>query len=142
MAVGRSQDRVAFVALFAHFGSRLKTYFRRSGMVDEEAEELAQEAMLFAWRKAPLFEPGKDAVSTWISAIVRNLRLDALRRGNISRNEFPALKRWIDQESAPNAEEQFASAAQQARLRKAIHLFIPRAVRSRTVMLLCRQVAY
>jgi RNA polymerase sigma-70 factor (ECF subfamily) len=113
---------VAFVALFAHFGSRLKTYFRRLGMVDEEAEELAQEAMLFVWRKAPLSDPGKAAASTWIYAIARNLRLDALRRGNISRNKFPALKRWIDQESAPSPEEQFASSAQQACVRKAIQL--------------------
>ncbi|MCI0755032.1 sigma-70 family RNA polymerase sigma factor [Teichococcus vastitatis] len=125
MAVGRSQDRTAFAALFSYFGPRLKTYFRRLGMVDEEAEELAQEAMILVWRKAALFDPGKAAASTWIYAIARNLRLDALRCRSFSRDETSASERPVTQDSAPSAEEQFASSAQQEQLRKALHL-LPR----------------
>jgi len=120
MAVAQSQDRAAFATLFSHFGPRLKTYFRRLGVVDAEAEELAQEAMILVWRKAALFDPGRAAVSTWVYAIARNLRLDALRRGSLPRDETAAPEQSVAQDSAPDAEEQLAWSAQQAQLRKAL----------------------
>ena len=122
VAVARSQDRTAFATLFSHFAPRLKTYFRRLGMVDGEAEELAQEAMMLVWRKAALFDPGKASASTWIYTIARNLRLDALRNSGLPRGETFALEQPVAQDSAPDAEEQLASSTQQARLRKALHL--------------------
>lgn len=45
-----------------------------------QAEELVQEAMIMVWRKAPSFDPGQAAVSTWIFTIARNKRIDAIRR--------------------------------------------------------------
>jgi RNA polymerase sigma-70 factor (ECF subfamily) len=119
-AVARSQDRAAFAALFSHFAPRLKTYLRRLGMVDGEAEELAQEAMMLVWRKAALFDPEKAEVSTWVYAIARNLRLDALRRRGFPGHEITAPEEAVP-DTAPDAEEQFASSAQQARLRTAMH---------------------
>jgi RNA polymerase sigma-70 factor (ECF subfamily) len=78
--VAESQDRAAFGRLFQHFAPRLKSWLMRTGSSDEQAEELAQEAMVSVWRKAALFNPGQAAVSTWIFTIARNLRVDAARR--------------------------------------------------------------
>lgn len=80
LRVAESQDRAAFGRLFQHFAPRLKSWLLRTGSTDEQAEELAQEAMVNVWRKAGLFNPAQAAVSTWIFTIARNLRVDAARR--------------------------------------------------------------
>jgi RNA polymerase sigma-70 factor (ECF subfamily) len=79
-AVARSQDRAAFADLFAHFAPRVKGYLMRLGANGALAEDLAQEAMLLLWRKAPLYDASKASPSTWVFTIARNLRIDAIRR--------------------------------------------------------------
>lgn len=74
------QDRAAFAALFDHFAPRIKSYLMRLGTPSQQAEELAQEALLAVWRKALLFDPERASAATWIFTIARNLRIDALRR--------------------------------------------------------------
>lgn len=44
------------------------------------AEDVAQEALLRAWRHADAFDPRQGSVATWILTIARNLSIDALRR--------------------------------------------------------------
>ncbi|MDP2699457.1 sigma-70 family RNA polymerase sigma factor [Thalassospira sp.] len=80
VAVAATRDREAFSRLFAHFGPRVKAYMFRFGGTAENAEELAQEAMMQVWRKAHLFDPQKAAASTWIFTIARNLRIDRFRQ--------------------------------------------------------------
>ena len=79
-AVARNGDRQAFAALFKHFAPRVKSYLIRLGTSEGLAEELAQEAMVSVWRKAPSFDPALANVSTWIFTIARNLRVDHFRR--------------------------------------------------------------
>jgi RNA polymerase sigma factor (sigma-70 family) len=43
------------------------------------AEDVAQETLLRAWRHAPVYDPRRGAVSTWVLTIGRNLTIDALR---------------------------------------------------------------
>jgi RNA polymerase sigma-70 factor (ECF subfamily) len=126
LAVARRSDHAAFAVLFSHFAPRLKTYFLRSGMADAAAEELAQETMILVWRKAGLFDPDKAAASTWIFAIGRNLRADALRRGQhaapappdgTAGGAPPAPER---RDTAPTAEDLAASAQREDRLRQAL----------------------
>jgi RNA polymerase sigma-70 factor (ECF subfamily) len=78
--VAAYRDRAAFAALFGHFAPRVKAYLLRLGAPAAVAEELAQEALLNAWRKAHLFDPAKASAATWLFTIARNLRIDALRR--------------------------------------------------------------
>ncbi|WP_339933363.1 RNA polymerase sigma factor [uncultured Brevundimonas sp.] len=50
-----------------------------------EAEDVAQEAMLRAWRQAPRWTPGKAKFDTWLHRVALNLCYDRLRR----RREIP-----------------------------------------------------
>jgi RNA polymerase sigma-70 factor (ECF subfamily) len=43
------------------------------------AEDVAQEALLRAWRHAAVFDPRRGSVITWLLTITRNLSIDALR---------------------------------------------------------------
>jgi RNA polymerase sigma-70 factor (ECF subfamily) len=129
VAVGRRRDRAAFAALFAHFAPRVKTYLLRLGMPEATAEELAQETMLVVWRKAVLFDPGRAAASTWVFAVARNLRADALRRerprtalAGEAGGELPAGDAAAVPDAAPGAEEMLAAARREARLRDALRV--------------------
>ena len=78
--VAQNLDRDAFAQLFDRVAPRLKSFMLRKGASPEQAEDLVQEAMLMLWRKAGLYDPAKGTVSTWVFTIVRNLRIDRLRR--------------------------------------------------------------
>lgn len=46
----------------------------------DEAEDVAQEAMMRLWRMAPEWRPGEAKVSTWLYRVTLNLCLDRKRR--------------------------------------------------------------
>jgi RNA polymerase sigma-70 factor, ECF subfamily len=73
-------DRAAFAQLFNHYAPKLRGYCQRQGVSPDVAEELTQEAMLALWRKAASFDPAKAQVSTWLFTIIRNKRIDRIRR--------------------------------------------------------------
>jgi RNA polymerase sigma-70 factor (ECF subfamily) len=78
--VASRRDKGAFADLFRHFAPRLKAFAIRRGTDAAMAEELVQEAMLSVWRKADTFERRRANASTWIFTILRNKRIDMLRR--------------------------------------------------------------
>lgn len=80
LAIATGRDRGAFVALFSRTAPRLKSWFMRTGLAADRAEDLAQETMLAVWRKADTFDPNRGSAATWIFTIARNQRIDALRR--------------------------------------------------------------
>lgn len=79
-AVAASQDREAYAALFAHFAPRLKGWLLRQGVDDGAADELVQETMLTVWRRAATYDRRLATPSTWIYTILRNKRIDRIRR--------------------------------------------------------------
>lgn len=83
--VGIKRDRVAFERLFNHFAPLIKGFhYSRSSQAlsPEAADELVQEVMFRVWRKAPSFDPGKASANTWVYTIMRNARIDLLRRNS------------------------------------------------------------
>ena len=66
----------AFVERF-----RRRLFWRAFAVLGESAaaEDVAQEAMIRAWRRAAMFDSGRGSVVTWLLTITRNLAIDATR---------------------------------------------------------------
>ena len=120
-AVALRRDRAAFAGLFGHFAPRVKTYMRRSGASESEAENLAQETMLKIWRKAELFNPASTGAEAWIFTIARNLRIDALRRERRGAlNDASDIDEEFLLDDAPLPDAALATRQSEARIRAAL----------------------
>lgn len=64
--------------LFRLYGSRIKAFFRRHRLNDDEAADLLQETFIKIFRSADKFN-GQSKVATWLWTIARNSMLDYLR---------------------------------------------------------------
>ncbi|MDV6331343.1 sigma-70 family RNA polymerase sigma factor [Asticcacaulis sp. 201] len=78
--ISETKDRAAYAALFTRFAPKVKAFVMGQGLTAQEAEDLAQDALLNVWRKAHLFDPSKASAVTWIYSIARNMRIDAARK--------------------------------------------------------------
>lgn len=65
-----------------------------------EAEDVAQEAMLRAWRQAPRWRPGQARFDTWLHRVGLNLCYDRLRRRREVPTETPPER--IDDSARPD----------------------------------------
>jgi RNA polymerase sigma-70 factor (ECF subfamily) len=120
-AVAARGDREAFATLFAYFAPRIKTLMRRSGVSEQGADELAQEALLAVWSKAKLFDPKSAGAMAWIFTIARNLRIDALRREKRTGTKYTVEidpEFHVDDGAQPDAG--LASAELESRVRAAL----------------------
>lgn len=72
-------DPDAFAELFSRHADRLWALALRTLQRSDDAEEVLQEAMISAFRRAGSFR-GEAAVGTWLYRIVLNACLDRLRR--------------------------------------------------------------
>ena len=80
LAVARGRDRAAFDALYRHFAPKIAAYVLKLGSDRTVAEELVQDVMLTLWLKAGTFDPAQASAATWVFTIVRNRRIDRIRR--------------------------------------------------------------
>ncbi|MBX3477941.1 MAG: RNA polymerase sigma factor [Brevundimonas sp.] len=78
-------DPAAVQALVARKLPRVLALAQRMLGDPAEAEDVAQEAMLRAWRQAPHWRPGQARFDTWLHRVGLNLCYDRLRR----RREIP-----------------------------------------------------
>ncbi|SHE73159.1 RNA polymerase sigma-70 factor, ECF subfamily [Microbulbifer donghaiensis] len=88
--VGAQRDRAAFERLFHHFAPLIKGFHHSrnaQAFSAEAADELVQEVMFRVWRKAPSFDARKASASTWIYTVMRNCRIDMLRRNSRRQHE-------------------------------------------------------
>jgi RNA polymerase sigma-70 factor (ECF subfamily) len=76
MAVGDQSAAVTFTRRYQR-----RTFGLAYSMTSDAgmAEDVAQEAMLRVWRHAPVFDPRRGSVTSWVLTITRNLAIDALR---------------------------------------------------------------
>ncbi len=120
-AVALRRDRAAFAALFGYFAPRVKTFMRRSGASEGEADNLAQETMLRVWRKSDLYNPASSGFEAWLFTIARNLRIDALRRERRGVLEGASdIESEFLLDDAPLADEVLAAQQTGARIRRAL----------------------
>ena len=81
VALFANGDAQAAKALTARLGPRSYAVALRVLGDRDEAEDVAQEAMMRLWRMAPDWRPGEAKVSTWLYRVAMNLCLDRKRRG-------------------------------------------------------------
>jgi RNA polymerase sigma factor (sigma-70 family) len=84
-----------------------------------QAEEVAQEALIRAWRKAGSYDSRRGSVSTWVLTITRNLAVDSLRRKGAQPADPRALI-FLDQPARGPAPEDAATADETNRVRTAL----------------------
>ncbi|WP_296817248.1 RNA polymerase sigma factor [Brevundimonas sp.] len=96
----------------------------------EAAEDVAQEAMLRAWRQAPRWTPGAARFDTWLHRVAMNLCYDRLRRWRETPTDTPP--EGVD--PAPAADQWLMSAETSARVQAAL-LTLPE--RQREALVLC-----
>jgi RNA polymerase sigma-70 factor, ECF subfamily len=111
VAIADHQDKSAFARLYSYYAPRLKSYCQRQGMAAETAEEMAQEAMVSVWRRAATFDPAKASVSTWLFTIVRNKRIDLLRRENRPELKAEDFELLVEPEKGADENMAFAQSA-------------------------------
>lgn len=122
LAVGDDRAGAAFMRRF-----RRRVYGLALSMVSDPtlAEDIAQEALLRAWRHAPVFDPRKGSVATWVLAITRNLAIDAIRLRRAVPLD-PAAMLAIAPEAAESGPDEAAMRADaSARLRRAVAALPP-----------------
>lgn len=85
-------DRNAFRALYGATCRKLFALALRIMQDRAAAEDILQEAFVDIWRQAAAFDPDRGSVMPWLTVIVRNRAIDALRRDG--RN--PAARNPID----------------------------------------------
>jgi RNA polymerase sigma factor (sigma-70 family) len=73
-------DPAAIQAMVARKLPRMLLLARRMLGDAAEAEDVAQEAMLRAWKQAPRWTPGEARFDTWLHRVALNLCYDRLRR--------------------------------------------------------------
>ncbi len=81
--VGQERDESAFAQLFAHFAPLIKGFCLgnvNTNFPADAADEIVQEVLFKVWQKAPSYDATKAAASTWIYTVMRNCRIDVMRR--------------------------------------------------------------
>lgn len=98
VAAGGKQAEQGMEQLFRLYAARIKGFFRRHRMSDEEAADLLQETFIKVYRSADKFQ-GQSKVSTWIWTIARNCMLDYLR----AKRTDDSLDAMLEEGSSPEA---------------------------------------
>ncbi|MGZ5080154.1 MAG: sigma-70 family RNA polymerase sigma factor [Usitatibacter sp.] len=106
-------DRKAFAQLYDSTRSKLFAVSLRIVRERHLAEEVLQDSFVSIWNHAAEYAPAKGAPTTWMTAIVRNRSLDAVRRTR----EAPD----VDDELAANLVDEAASPARETESRLEAH---------------------
>lgn len=78
-----SGNKQAFEKLVLRYQTPLLLYLGRMGMVQADAEELAQETFIRAFRHLSRFDPQQAQFSTWLFTIARRLGINAMARRRV-----------------------------------------------------------
>ncbi|HVC66880.1 MAG TPA: sigma-70 family RNA polymerase sigma factor [Acidimicrobiales bacterium] len=121
-------DPTAFAELYERYTARLTRFCLRRLHDHQEAEDVAQETFVRAWRALPRFA-GDRRFYPWLTVIARNLCTDALRRRSRSApvvDVDQASTRAHPVDSGPTTEEQIVAAADGELVHRALGRLNPR----------------
>ena len=109
-------DPAAVQALVARKLSRMLALARRMLGDQVEAEDVAQEVFVRAWKQAKVWKPGAGKFDTWMHRVAMNLCYDRLRR----RREVTVAEMPEVEDPAQGAEAGLVSAGTASRVQAAI----------------------
>lgn len=123
-------DPAAIQALMARKLQRMLALARRMLGDAAEAEDVAQEVFLRAWKQARVWKPGAGKFDTWMHRVALNLCYDRLRR----RRETPVAEPPEVVDPARGAEAGLVAADVAEQVRRAVEA-LPE--RQRAALILC-----
>lgn len=114
-AVADDSDAAARLLVDRHLAPVLALARRMLGD-QSEAEDVAQETFLRAWKAADTWEPGRAKLSTWLHRIALNLCLDRLRK----KRPDPLDPDYDPVSDDPDPEEKLEQVQRASRIERAI----------------------
>lgn len=81
-------DNRAFADLHARTKSKMRKTVLSLNLSANECEDVLQEGYVKIWRNAASFDPSRASSITWMSAIMRNTAIDALRSRKLPTSEL------------------------------------------------------
>jgi len=117
LAAGDQQAAAAFVRRFQR-----RAYGLARTIVGNprDAEDVAQDAFVRAWRYAAGYDPRRGTVLTWLLTIVRNVAIDRTRLRSAEPMDPDVLASKLQLGSAREAREQGSQVAERESLREAL----------------------
>ncbi len=80
MRLAAAGQAMALARLYRRHSPRLLEVAFHALRDPADAEEVVQEAFLYAWRHAGRFDPARSSVATWLGLITRSRSIDRLRQ--------------------------------------------------------------
>jgi len=128
-ALGRN-DPASVQTLISRKLPRLLAMARRLLGDASEAEDVAQEALIRAWKQAPNWKPGAARFDTWLHRVALNLCYDRLRRPRLV--DSSAMPEPVD--PAPSADTELMGRERRSRIEAALQTLPSR---QREAIVLC-----
>jgi RNA polymerase sigma-70 factor, ECF subfamily len=115
-----SGDKQAFAEIVMQYQQPIFGFLGRMSLSQAQAEEIAQESFIRAWRHLDDYQSMRAAFSTWLFTIARNLALNELTSTR-SKNEFSSSEELPDMASdAPEPMQVLCIKQQHSRLQMAL----------------------
>lgn len=117
MAAG---DSCALAELYDRYAPLLLALVTRVVGGAEVAEEVTQDAFLYAWKRAVDYDPGRSSVSTWLVLIARSRAIDRVRKQQVEKRAEAVIEDEENPWSGPEGETAVFDHQRRRRVRTAL----------------------
>ncbi|WP_159625633.1 sigma-70 family RNA polymerase sigma factor [Actinomyces sp. zg296] len=97
-------DENAFAELYDAWAGRLLALIIRIVIDRSQSEEVLQEVMLEAWRRAPSFDPSRGTGRAWLVTMARHRAIDRVRSSQAARDREDAWQGYLPDSDVTAAE--------------------------------------
>jgi len=98
-------DADAFAAVYEEMVDQVLRVAVRVVRDPDMAEDVAQEALVEAWRKAPEFDAARGGARTWVLTITHRRAVDRVRREQRQRDQMDAEAAVADRDERPEDQD-------------------------------------